>query len=237
MASLVWTQADLRSIRRSLRSFDSLLETVQLAHLDARKLPDIYYTRLNEHYRPAVELSKLILRATAFELGKGKVAASSFLIDMNKVFEDFVVVALRDVLRLSERTFPQGANQRSICLDEAGRVRLEPDISWWEGSTYTFVGDVKYKRIAPEGVKHPDIYQLLTYTVATDLPGGMLIYAAGEADAAFHKVRYLGKELEVRTLDLAGSPEEILASIKVVANRIRHGRQRVLNSPAFGRSA
>lgn len=216
--------------RRSLRSFDSLLDTVRLAHFDARKLPDIHYTRLNEHYRPAVELAKLILRATSFELGQGKVAASSFLVNMNKVFEDFVVAALRDVLRVSERTFPQGANKRSLYLDEAEHVGLEPDISWWDGKTCTFVGDVKYKRIIAEGVKHPDIYQLLAYTVAANLSGGMLIYAAGEAEAVVHKVRHLNKELEVRTLDLKGSPEEILTTVDIVADRIRQMRRTALNA-------
>ena len=215
--------------RRSLRSFDSLLENVQLAHFDWRKLPEIHYTRLNAHYRPAVELAKLILRATGFELGHGKVAASSFLVDMNKVFEDFVVVAIRDALGVSDRTFPQGCSQKHLALDDAGRVRLEPDISWWDGNVCTFVGDVKYKRINAAGVKHADIYQLLAYTVAANLPAGLLIYAAGE-EPAVHQVKHLGKSLEVRTLDLGGQPEDILATVQAVADRIVEMRRGVMRN-------
>jgi len=209
-------------LRRSLRAFDALLENVQHVHFDPRKLPYVHYSRLNDHYRPAVELAKLILQATAFDLGLGSIAASSFLVNMNKVFEDFVVVALRDALRVSERTFPQG---KSIKLDEAGHIGLEPDISWWNGQTCTFVGDVKYKRINDVGVKHPDIYQLLAYTMATDLPAGLLIYAAGEEEPARHTVVNCGKRLEVRTLDLKGSPDEILATVQVVAERILEMRK------------
>jgi len=218
-------------VRRSLRTFDTLLENVRHMHFDPRRLPQIHYTRLNQHYRPAVELAKLILQSTAFELAAGTIAASSFLVDMNKVFEDFVVVALRDALRVSERTFPQGCRGKSLYLDEAGRIGLEPDISWWNGQTCTFVGDVKYKRINATGVKHPDIYQLLAYTMAADLPAGLLIYAAGEEEPAHHTVVNCGKRLEVRTLDLKGSPDEILATVQLVADRILAMRTGVVTGP------
>ncbi len=65
--------------RRSLRAFDGALATVQSVEYDRRRLPVIEYTRLNAHYRPAVELARLILRATAFELGHGAVRSAAFL--------------------------------------------------------------------------------------------------------------------------------------------------------------
>jgi 5-methylcytosine-specific restriction enzyme subunit McrC len=157
--------------RRQLRALDAALEAVQLFPYDPRQLPDLTYSRLNKHYRGAVELAKLILRSTSFELRHGRVWASAFLVDMSRVFEDFVVVALREALRLSERTFPQGAKGRRLRLDEACAVVLEPDVSWWDGPTCNFVGDVKYKRVESTGTPNPDLYQLLAYTVATDLPG------------------------------------------------------------------
>ncbi len=53
------------SARRSLRSFDQLLSNVSLTHFEPRAIPDISYSRLNEHYRPAIELARLILRYAA----------------------------------------------------------------------------------------------------------------------------------------------------------------------------
>jgi 5-methylcytosine-specific restriction enzyme subunit McrC len=102
------------AVRRSLRAFDLTLAGVQAVEYDPRRLPEISWTRLNERYRPAVELAKLILRATSFESRHGNVHASAFLVDMNQVFEDFVVVALRDELRASDRQLPQGARGRTI---------------------------------------------------------------------------------------------------------------------------
>lgn len=122
-----------RLVRRSLRRFDSALERVGLVRYDPRSIPEIRYTRLNEHYRPAVELARLILRSDSYELRHGALRGTSFLVDMNRMFEDFVVAALRETLGLSERSFPQGAEGRRLFLDAGRRVSLEPDISWWEG--------------------------------------------------------------------------------------------------------
>ncbi len=216
--------ATARALRHDLAAF----QDVSLVHDRPDQWPPLRYTRLNEHYRPALELARLIVRSTAFDLGHGPVPAWAFLVDMNQVFEDFVVVALREALGLSERTFPQGlasgARPRTLPLDQAGAVHLKPDLSWWDGNTCTFVGDVKYKRASVAGIEHPDLYQLLAYTIATGLPGGLLVYAAGEAEPASHEVVHAGKELHVTALDLSGSPDKILAQIGGVAAHVRHLR-------------
>jgi 5-methylcytosine-specific restriction enzyme subunit McrC len=215
--------------RRALRAFDETLGAVRLIEHHPRRLPEIVWTRLNARYRPAVELARLILRATSFDLAHGDVRSSSFLVDMNQLFEDFVVTALREELRVSARSFPQGSSSRALRLDRAGRVSLKPDISWWDGHVCRFVGDVKYKRVNAAGVQHPDLYQLLAYTVAADLPGGLLIYAAGEGEPARHDVVHIGKQLEVVTLDLAGPPDEVLTQMREVAGRVRRMRAETLS--------
>lgn len=216
------------SSRRALRAFDAGLETVRLIPYDPRRLRTITYTRLNAQYRPAVELAKLIIRATSFDLGHGDTRASSFLLNMNAVFEDFVTIALRESLALTERTFPQNAAGRPLCLDRSGLIHLKPDLSWWDGTACTFVGDVKYKRASVEGVVHPDLYQLLAYAVATDLPGGMLIYAAGEDVDVVHAIAQLPKRLEVVTLHCDGSEADILMQVGEIAERIRRLRATAL---------
>lgn len=209
------------SSRTTLRRFAAALAPVSLVEYEPRNLPEIHYTRLNERYRNAVELAKLILASSSLEFRHGDVRGTSFLVNMNKVFENFVVAALREALGLNERTFPQGALKKGLRLDQTGRITLEPDISWWDGPLCTFVGDVKYKKVSAEGIKNPDIYQLLAYAIATNLPGGLLIYAEGEAEPNTHFVRYGDQELEVVTLDLSKSSEEILHRIQWVAQRVR----------------
>ena len=180
----------------------------------------VRYTRLTERLRPAVELARLIIAGASFDLAPGAVGAGTFLVDMNVVFEDFVVTALREALRVGPTTLVQGARGRPLHLDTARRVPLKPDLSLWQEGRCRFVGDVKYKRIEPEGYRNADLYQLLAYCVATDLPGGMLIYAAGEGEPFRHEVVHLGRTLEVVTLDLGVPPQALLAQVASIAGRI-----------------
>ena len=67
-------------------------------------VPEIRFDRLNEHYRRVVGLARLVLRHSAFQSGRGNVRASGFLMNMNHLFEEFVTVALREALGVSEQT-------------------------------------------------------------------------------------------------------------------------------------
>jgi 5-methylcytosine-specific restriction enzyme subunit McrC len=206
--------------RWPLRAIDARLGNVRLVEYDPRRVPQVTFDRRSEHYRGAVDLARLILSGTSFDLAPGAVAASAFLVDMNKVFEDFVIVALREALGVSDRVLVQGASGKPLFLDLAERVSVEPDISYWAGDRCLFVGDVKYKRIMPVGFPNADLYQLTAYTIATDLDGGILIYAAGEAGDDIHDVRHIDKRLIVAPLDLRVPPAQLLGQIKTLASRI-----------------
>jgi 5-methylcytosine-specific restriction enzyme subunit McrC len=217
------------TLQRSLKRFDAALEGVRPVAYNPQRLPEIQYTRLNQHYRPAVELAKLILRASSFELRHGSTKTSAFIMDMNHVFEDFVVIALREALSLSEHSFAQGARGRRLYLDERRRVSLEPDISWWKGDRCVFVGDVKYKELRANEVIHADLYQLLSYVIACGLPGGLLVYGSG-GGPNIHNVSRADRRLEVATMDLSKSPATILQQVGNIAKRIR----RLESSSSFG---
>lgn len=204
------------------------LDNVSLVEFPPTTVPEVKFDRLNEHYREVVTLARLILRHTSFEAARGAVRANGFLMDMNDVFQEFVTRALREELRLSERAFRSDRRLPPIHLDTAGQVRLKPDLSWWNGPTCTFVGDAKYKRIKHAHVPNADLYQLLAYTTALDLPGGLLIYAEGEADDVVHRVRHAGKQLEVATIDLSGSIDSLQAEIGKLAERVRALRRSTL---------
>ena len=74
--------------------------------------------------------------------------------------------------------------------------------------------------LAGSGHLPDDIYQLLAYATAFDLPGGLLSYA-GKSPPSRHVVRHVGKRLEVASVDLSGSLPETLACVEQVATRIR----------------
>ena len=211
--------------RRGLGWTAGMLDNVSPEEFPPNAVPEIDFDRLNEHYREVVALSRLVLRHGAFESRRGQVRASGFLMDMNVVFQEFVTVALREALRVSDDVFLE----KTIgSLDEGGRVRLRPDLTWWRAGECVFVGDAKYKRVTVESVPNADLYQLLAYVTALDLPGGLLVYAKGEADTAEHRVRHSGKRLEVAALDLSGTLDEVLDRVGRLAVKVTALRDEAL---------
>jgi 5-methylcytosine-specific restriction enzyme subunit McrC len=208
------------AVRRSLRSFTMVLRDITDLECTPATVPTVSYDRLTEHYRPAVELARLILAHTSYGPAIGSIQSEALLFDMNDVFENFVAVALREALHLTPTEFPQNSRGRLLRLDTANLVDLEPDLSWWHAGRCIFVGDVKYKAVNVRGFKHADLYQLLAYVVAADLPGGLLVYAQGEGDARRHTVRWLDRTLDVRHLSLGDSPQLILDQVDDLAGAV-----------------
>ena len=206
--------------RRGLGRIAAILENVSLLEVRRRQVPEVRFDRLNEHYRQVVGLARLILLHSEFESQRGDVRATGFLIDMNKLFQEFLTQALREKLNVSERTLRADKGIGRITLDEKCKAPIQPDLSWWEDGVCKFVGDAKYKNITGERVPNADLYQILAYATALDLPGGLLVYAKGEAALASYKVRHTDKRLEVVEVDLSKPLETILKRVAEIGCRI-----------------
>ena len=222
--------------RQELRGLRPAFDMVRLGKYARGAVPEIRYTRLDEHYRPAVELARLIIENSSLELFAGKVAGAAFLINMNRVFEQFLYVALGEALSLSGEHWKLG---KALHLDKREIIRMEPDLSWWpsgpimEKTRPVFVGDAKYKKLEGDGRRdkpdfiHADIYQMLAYCTAADLSHGLLVYAAGEGEPGWYEIEHAGKTIEVESLNLSGTPVAILDEVDRLAKLIR---TRVLGS-------
>lgn len=172
-------------------------------------------TRINSRYHAALRLAELVLRATSFEHAVGTVAVNGFLIDMPQLFQDFVTVALREEL---EGTYGgRLAAEPLHHLDEAGRMRLYPDIVWHIGGAPVAVIDAKYKAQKPRGYPNADLYQLLAYCTVLGLRTGHLVYARGNEEPTRHVVRGTGIEIVCHALDLDQSPEALVAEVRGLA--------------------
>jgi 5-methylcytosine-specific restriction enzyme subunit McrC len=67
------------------------MDQVELMSVHTDVFNSISYSSLNDHYRPILKICELILRDSSIDLEHiGDKTASSFTIDMNKLFEDFV---------------------------------------------------------------------------------------------------------------------------------------------------
>ncbi len=207
------SHAALARLRQQLNGISSMAP-------DGRDVPEPHWTRLNERYRPAVALARLIISTAGLEARAGGEDASVFLIDMNAVFERFIRVALREALRLDVGAFPPAARGRPVHLDMEHGVPLEPDLSWWKGGRCVFAGDCKYKR-AEGSIPNSDVYQMLAYLTALQLTDGLLIYAVGEDVPRTLTIPLAGKRLLVRTIDVSRTPTDVLIQIAYLAALIR----------------
>lgn len=211
--------------RAAMHHLLARLANVSLVEYSSRRVPEIRFNRLNERYREVVGLSRLVLQHASVDTQSGETDTPGFLMDMNQVFEKFVVRSLRHELNLTRSAL---RTQHAEPLDRNKRVWLKPDLSWWESGVCTFVGDAKYKRI-DHSIPNADLYQLLAYATALNLPGGLLVYAQG-AKRRTYRVRHADKRLEVFAFDLSGTRQELRDRVGELARRVRELRDEVLEA-------
>jgi 5-methylcytosine-specific restriction enzyme subunit McrC len=213
LLSLIELAPHTRVLLRSLRA---RFEEVTPARPQVRDFDGLTITRLSEHYRAPLRLARLIAQNLTLLDRHGQASASSFLLDMPTLFEEFVTrrltVALRGKLRVEA--------QSPIHLDDQRRVPIRPDLVLRRGGTALYVGDVKYK-VAPLGLaRSSDYYQLLAYCEALRLREGALIYAQvdDEPPSRVVAVRHSGVRLWTYRLDLSGSPVQLRQSVNGLAS-------------------
>ncbi|MEV0807414.1 restriction endonuclease [Micromonospora sp. NPDC050200] len=172
-------------------------------------------SRLNERLRVALRLAELVLAGASVEAGRGGVLANAFLLDMWRVYEDFLSVALRAAIEPARGgTVVLQAHHH---LDRRRRLELRPDILWRNGAGEVgAVVDAKYKADAVR----EDAYQMLAYCVAYQLACGHLVYAAGEHPAVRHVVRNAEIEIVCHALDLDVDPADLLTQVRELATEI-----------------
>jgi 5-methylcytosine-specific restriction enzyme subunit McrC len=162
------------------------------------------------------------LHASSIDAAKGPLAAAAFVFDMNKVFEDFVTTAFTESMAKHGGIVRPQVEEFSLDIDS--RLRLKPDLSWWEGDWCRAILDAKYKAIGDGVMRHDDAYQMLAYCTAYDLPRGYLVYARDSGEEwRTHTVRNAGCEIVVAAVDVENEPEYVLAEIDVLADEVALG--------------
>ncbi|MXW74516.1 MAG: hypothetical protein F4028_14485 [Acidimicrobiaceae bacterium] len=226
--------------RRRIRRMLAALEDVADLPMEASAIDRVTFTRLNDHYLPAMRLARLILANLTLQDQHGDTSASAFMLDMNYLFERFVTERLRAELIGQLDVEAQLGSK----LDTGGRVSIQPDLLFNRLGQCVGVADIKYKLSdsdkTTDGVwaRNADYYQLLAYTTALDHRCGTLIYCVdanetGDGDAADRfdsstarlamssiEVRNVGTRLHAVGIDLSGSPQSIRDQITALADHL-----------------
>jgi len=174
-------------------------------------------TRLNRRYAAALRLAALILKRLSIGTERGQIASTAFVFDMNRVFEDFLAMALTEGLR------PYGGRTQlqvtGHYLDAERRLLVRPDITWWKARRIAAVIDAKYKPIIDSRFPNADAYQMLAYCQAFRLNHGTLVYAKSEVREQIHTLP-TGIKLRVAAVDVEREPAELLCQVHDLAASI-----------------
>ena len=167
-------------------------------------------TRLDGHYESAVRLASVVLRNLTLRDQAGAGSAASFTIDMNSVFQAFVLDRLQRVLVGRIRV----VGEPSVPLSSTGSRIMSPDLVFERESSVVLVGDAKYK-LSTGQARIGDYYQLLAYTTVMELDEGVLVYCQDSDDEPEHSlaVRNSGKTLWTYRLPMAGTVAQVEGQI------------------------
>ncbi|MGW1491642.1 McrC family protein [Streptomyces sp. NPDC002402] len=203
--------------RRLLRQRGRFADITPLVR--GQQLPVWHPTRLNSRYHHALHLARVVLEGSSAEHAAGGLRIDGFLFNMNKLFEDFVTLSLREEFRGGDHLVRL---QDPHHLDEAARIRMKPDLVVYgsDGRSPGAVVDAKYKAEKKDGYPDADLYQMLAYCTALGLPSGHLVYAKGNAPQSAHRVRHAGILIHQHALDLDQMPHQLISEIRGIAHQL-----------------
>lgn len=183
-------------------------------------LPAWQASRLNARFESPLRLADLILASTSFEHRVGEVRIDGFVLDLARIFEDFVTVTMRTSLRkLVPGTVVEA--QYPVWLDTDSLIAMKPDIVWVDAGRAPLAAlDVKYKAERPSGFPNADIYQAHAYATALGIGDAHLIYAKGNEGVQSYEVRESGVLVHAHVLDLTAKPAALLSQVDHLARRI-----------------
>ncbi len=205
--------------RQMLHELQQWMEEVTLLpKVNVEDLRLIPITRLNQRFEPLLNLTRLFLENESLQLSSGNFQTFAFALDMNKLFEEFVIAFIdrhrQEILPIELQDcelLPQSHHEpKYLATTEGKRVfHLKPDLVIRQNRSFPLIMDTKYKRLKEGdrklGVSQADFYQMYAYAQRYNCPNVLLIYpqvvGMSELRARFD---IEGGTITAATIDLCG---------------------------------
>lgn len=205
------------ALRQRALTYFRLMHPVEEIALSHKVFRQVEYNRLNHHYQTLIELCELIYSGTSLIDGENGQVFSSFMANMNRIFEQFV-------LKYLQRELPSEHIKGSKIIRWANSLQeddylpaIEPDI-YVRGK---YLIDTKYFKspLNERGKLHSaHLYQILTYMQAYKL-NGMLLYP--QQDIALEQSYEVnGQIITVKTINLGNSIEALKQELSALARAV-----------------
>lgn len=158
----------VRQARRALQSFASSTP------LSAQRCVDRLYNRLNDDYEPMHALCRFFLEHTGPTHQTGDRRMLPVLVDMERLFELFVVEWMKQ--NVSDRYLVRGQENVQLRMGQTVSIDIDITVEDIERGHTALVLDTKYK--APEQPAAEDIQQVVAYAEAKNCRKAVLVYPA-----------------------------------------------------------
>jgi len=156
------------------------LEAISDTRITVEDFERLTFDRNTERYRTAIQLARLIILNYSPDLRGGSEDVMAIVFDMNRLFERFVLVQLRQAQR-QQPSYDVSINaQRSQPF--WGSKQIRPDILLQLATGKRVIVDTKWKIPANGIPSDDDLKQMYAYNVHFGATHSLLIYPRAEAD-------------------------------------------------------
>lgn len=155
----------------------------------------LIFNRKNQHYKKAIEISKLILLQYHPDVSKGRNHVLALMFDMNLLWEQFIYASLRKDKKSYKNITPQ-ASKYFWKPDNGRRSRMKPDIVI-EHESGNIVLDTKWKNLNGYNPSPEDLRQMYVYHEYFKADRVALIYPNNISSIS--SGMYLDRDTEIKT--------------------------------------
>jgi 5-methylcytosine-specific restriction enzyme subunit McrC len=191
-------------------------------HLNEAIFERIVFNRKSDKYRKSIEIARLLLLNYHPDLSKGRNNILALMLDMNLLWEKFIVVSLRKY-KTDIKYIHAQSSKPFWQAEEGSRSIIKPDIFIELISGEKMVLDTKWKNIYGKNPSPEDLRQMYAYSLYYDANTVNLVYPGVEKSRKgcfLHKDNGAKSELTCGVINI--KPMSNIADwMQEIANEIR----------------
>lgn len=208
--------SDQHQLNHKLRKLYAAFDQVTYRTISQQDFDGVSYNQLNQRYRGPLALARLLWQHLGLRNEAGQVLFSTYLFDLNDLFERFIAAYLNEMLpqwNLNTKA------QHRIMLDQHHLERAAVDVVLMRDRRPVLALDTKYKTYQDGPARH-DLNQMFVYCHTLGLNRGILLYPSH--DKILKDRRVMAKAtLDILSIPLGGDLTQFRTNLQSLADELQ----------------